>query len=99
MQHAVVQKRLSVLRPVGRHAAPPPWGDADGPLGFWEFGGDTGRLVLPRVYRHSRHLQPPRHEGRSAGGFGDRLYVSIMSSHVCRGDWSTRRVPLYRLVT
>lgn len=68
MQHAVVQKRLSVLRPFGRHAAPPPGGDADGQLGFWEFGGDTGRLVLPRVYRHSRHLQP--RGTRAASGTG-----------------------------
>lgn len=37
----------------------PPWGGgADGQVGFWEFAGDTGRLFLPLVYRHSMHLQP-----------------------------------------
>lgn len=36
----------------------PPWGHADGQVGLWEFGGDTGHLFLPYVYRHSMHLLP-----------------------------------------
>lgn len=37
----------------------PPWGHADGQVGFWEFRGDTGPLfLLPHVYSHLMHPQP-----------------------------------------
>lgn len=86
MQHAVVQKPLSVLRP--------PFPATSHPGGHWWTSGILGVLQCHwmSIFCHMRVLCASVFYASAAlwlWGLGDRLYMSIMSFHVYHGDWST----------